>query len=222
MLYALICTDKPHSLQVRLDNRPAHIEFLKDMGDGLYIRYGVHRGFLGDFVIAATDRGICGLQFFGPEGPDDVLADMRRRFPGAEFRLAQDETRELCEAVFRPGRGDPSRPLRLWYKGTNFQIKVWQALLSIPLGRLVTYGDIARAIGQPSAARAVGSAVRCDHGHCGKAAQGVRHRLSPLSRYRPSRRGSGAVQTKIFMTSCVSSIAPWEPLWQGGSMAGAG
>lgn len=131
----------------------------KEMGAGLDIRYGVHRGFLGDFVIAATDRGICGLQFFGPEGPDDVLADMRRRFPGAEFRLAQDETRELCEAVFRPGRGDPSRPLRLWYKGTNFQIKVWQALLSIPLGRLVTYGDIARAIGQPSAARAVGSAV---------------------------------------------------------------
>ncbi|MGB0632636.1 MAG: methylated-DNA--[protein]-cysteine S-methyltransferase [Alphaproteobacteria bacterium] len=129
------------------------------MGDGLDIRYGVHRGFLGDFVVAATDRGICGLQFFGPERPDDVLADIKKRFPGAVFRLAQDETRDLCESVFRPGRGDPNRPLRLWYKGTNFQIKVWQALLSIPPGRLVTYGDIARAIGRPSASRAVGSAV---------------------------------------------------------------
>ena len=84
---------------------------------------------------------------------------MRKRFPGAAFREAQAETWDLCASVFRPGRGDPNRPLRLWYKGTNFQIKVWQALLSIPPGELVTYGDIARAIGQPTAARAVGSAV---------------------------------------------------------------
>ena len=131
----------------------------KDMGDGLDIRYGVHRGFLGEFVVAATDRGIYGLQFFGAEGPAGVLDDMRKRFPGAAFREAQAETWDLCASVFRPGRGDPNRPLRLWYKGTNFQIKVWQALLSIPPGELVTYGDIARAIGQPTAARAVGSAV---------------------------------------------------------------
>ena len=119
----------------------------KDMGDGLDMRYGVHRGFLGEFVVAATDRGICGLQFFGAEGPAGVLDDMRKRFPGAAFREAQAETWDLCASVFRPGRGDPNRPLRLWYKGTNFQIKVWQAMLSIPPGELVTYGDIARAIG---------------------------------------------------------------------------
>jgi O-6-methylguanine DNA methyltransferase len=61
--------------------------------------------------------------------------------------------------VFGPGRGDPKRPLRRWCKGTNFQIKVWQALLPIPPGQLVTYGDIARAIGQPTAARLVGTAI---------------------------------------------------------------
>ena len=131
----------------------------KDMGGGLDIRYGTHAGIFGDFVIAATDRGICALQFFGDEGSDAVLADIKKRFPGATFRNAQDETRSLCEAVFAPGRGDPGQPLRLWYRGTNFQIRVWQALLSIPPGQLVTYGDIARAIGQPTAARAVGTAV---------------------------------------------------------------
>lgn len=131
----------------------------KDMGAGLDIRYGIHPGLFGDFVIAATDRGICALQFFGDEGPASALADIEKRFPGATLRNAQEETRSLCESVFAPGRGDPDRPLRLWYKGTNFQIRVWQALLSIPPGELVTYGDIARAIGQPTAARAVGSAV---------------------------------------------------------------
>lgn len=131
----------------------------KEMGDGLDIRYGVHPGFLGEFVVAVTDRGICGLQFVGEDGADAALADIRRRLPGAHFRHAPEETWAHCETVFGPGRGDPNRPLRLWFKGTNFQIKVWQALLSIPPGQLVTYGDIARAIGQPTAARAVGSAV---------------------------------------------------------------
>ena len=134
----------------------------KAMGGGLDIRTGIHHGPFGDFVIAVTDRGICALQFFGPEtpgGPDAALADIGARFPGARIRAAQDETAALCEAVFGPGHGDTSRPLRLWFKGTNFQIRVWQALLSIPPGALVTYGDIARAIGAPTAARAVGTAV---------------------------------------------------------------
>lgn len=131
----------------------------KDMGDGLDIAYGIHPGFLGEFVVAVTDRGICGLQFVGDDGADAALADIQRCLPGARFRHAPDETWAHCETVFGPGRGDPNRPLRLWFKGTNFQIKVWQALLSIPPGELVTYGDIARAIGQPTAARAVGTAI---------------------------------------------------------------
>lgn len=131
----------------------------KEMGAGLDIRYGMHHGFLGDFVVAATDRGICGLQFYGPGGDSAALNAIRKRFPGASFREAQAETWAVCESVFGPARGDTQKPLRLWYKGTNFQIRVWQALLSIPPGALVTYGDIARAIGQPTAARAVGSAV---------------------------------------------------------------
>tara|TARA_E500000331_G_scaffold355938_1_gene412751 strand:- start:34 stop:762 length:729 start_codon:yes stop_codon:yes gene_type:complete len=149
---------------LRLHDPPVHFEGItprqfKDMGEGLEIRYGIHPGFLGEFVVAVTDRGVCGLQFIGEDGPHAALADIQRRLLGAHFRRAQDETWAHCETVFGPARGDPERPLRLWYKGTNFQIKVWQALLAIPPGQLVTYGDIARAIGQPTAVRAVGSAV---------------------------------------------------------------
>ncbi|MEX2455378.1 MAG: methylated-DNA--[protein]-cysteine S-methyltransferase [Rhodospirillaceae bacterium] len=131
----------------------------KAMGAGLAIRYGVHTGFLGPFAVAATDRGICALQFLGADGPEAALADIRRRFPGGRLVAAQDETRALCDGLFHAARGKPARPLRLWARGTNFQIRVWQALLSIPPGALVTYGDIARAIGAPGAARAVGNAV---------------------------------------------------------------
>ena len=129
------------------------------MGEGLDIRYGVHAGLFGNFVVAMTDRGICGLQFFGPEGPKAPLTRIRGDFPGARFKTAQDETGKLCESIIDPGHSDPDRTLRLWCKGTNFQIRVWAALLSVPPGALVTYGDIARRIDAPTAARAVGAAV---------------------------------------------------------------
>lgn len=131
----------------------------KAMGDGLVIRYGTHPGFLGPFVVGLTDRGICTLQFVGDGGEEAVLADIGRRYPGARLVRAQDETWAACAALFGPARGDTARPLRLWYRGTNFQMKVWRALLAIPQGELVTYGDIARAIGEPTSARAVGNAV---------------------------------------------------------------
>lgn len=131
----------------------------KAMGAGLAIRYGIHTGFLGPFAVAVTDRGICALQFLGEDGPEAALADIRRRFPGGRLVAGQDETRALCDGLIRPARGNPARPLRLWARGTNFQIRVWRALLSIPPGALVTYGDIARALGAPGAARAVGNAV---------------------------------------------------------------
>ena len=131
----------------------------KALGDGLVIRYGMHAGFLGAFVVGLTDRGICTLQFVGEDGEEAVLGDISRRYPGARLVRAQEETWAACAALFGPARGDTARPLRLWYRGTNFQMKVWRALLAIPQGELVTYGDIARAIGEPTSARAVGNAV---------------------------------------------------------------
>jgi AraC family transcriptional regulator of adaptative response/methylated-DNA-[protein]-cysteine methyltransferase len=134
-------------------------------GQGLTIRYGFHATPFGDCLLATTERGICGLTFVGDE---DELSSLQARWPSA--RLVEDfrGTAEMAQRIFAPGflasrQEDlsPSNgaPLRLLLAGTNFQIKVWDALLRIPPGSVCTYEDIALRIGQPSAARAVGGAV---------------------------------------------------------------
>ena len=127
--------------------------------DGLTISYGVHAGPFGDFAVGATDRGICSLEFLDSGGPEAALAAMSKRFPGAELKHMPQRTEPLCRALFDGPDADSSRPPQLWCRGTNFQIRVWAALLSVPPGALVTYRDLAAAIGAPSAARAVGNAV---------------------------------------------------------------
>ncbi len=131
----------------------------KAMGSGLEIRYGVHTGLFGDYLAASTDRGLCALRFLGDGGKEAAVAELRHEFPGARLLREEDETIELCarHLAAKPLTG-PGQ-LRLFCKGTNFQIRVWAALLSMPTGALATYGDIARAVGAPKAARAVGSAV---------------------------------------------------------------
>lgn len=135
----------------------------KAMGEGLDIRHGVHDGPFGKFLLAVTDRGICGLEFVGefggPSGEEAALADLRARWPGARLRRDREETGAWCGALFGPRAPGDAPPLTLWLKGTNFQVKVWQALLRIPPGALTTYGAVARSIGAPTSARAVGNAV---------------------------------------------------------------
>ena len=126
-------------------------------GEGLEILWGAHEGPFGDFVVAATGRGICGLEFFDGEGPGPALARVSGRFPAARLRRAPDRTAGLCGPMFDDA--GPRRPLRVWCRGTNFQIRVWSALLALPPGALATYGTVADAVGAPSAARAVGNAV---------------------------------------------------------------
>jgi len=142
----------------------------KALGRDLEIRWGVHQGPLGRALIATTPRGICWFGFV-VEGDEDGQIDA---FHGewAEARLVHDPeaTRPLAERVFAgltadggaatdtPAAGE-SPPLRLVLKGTNFRVKVWEALLRIPPGGLATYKDIATAIGAPKASRAVGAAV---------------------------------------------------------------
>lgn len=141
----------------------------KSGGQGLEVRWGVHPTPFGDAMIAATDRGVCQL-YFGD--PDEALGELERRFPDAEVVRAQDATRELTERVFHRIRGGQSASsvlsvssnghqggLALHLRGTNFQLRVWRALLSVPEGEAVTYGGIAKALGQPGASRAVGRAV---------------------------------------------------------------
>jgi AraC family transcriptional regulator of adaptative response/methylated-DNA-[protein]-cysteine methyltransferase len=128
----------------------------KRLGEGLEIVYGVHDSPFGRCLIGATSRGVCWLGFVlddGDEGARDALA---RRWPGARLRRDDAATAALAARVFAGDAGD--RPA-LHLRGTNFQLRVWEALLRIPPGSAVAYGDVARAIGAPESARAVGAAV---------------------------------------------------------------
>lgn len=131
----------------------------KALGDDLTIRYGVHYGVFGEYLVAATERGICGMSFVLEDGPDTALHRLAARWPKADLIPDAEFTATLCGNVLAEERNSPSQPIRLWCRGTNFQIKVWQALLCIPPGQVASYSDIARHIGAPKAVRAVGSAI---------------------------------------------------------------
>jgi AraC family transcriptional regulator of adaptative response/methylated-DNA-[protein]-cysteine methyltransferase len=87
-----------------------------------------------------------------------ALEALREQWPGARLQPDADGTRAIAGRIFSR-RPDAGRPLHLWVRGTNFQVKVWEALLRIPAGALASYGDVAAALGAPQASRAVGSAV---------------------------------------------------------------
>lgn len=129
---------------------------------GLEIRFGFHDSGLGRVLMATTPRGVCWLSFVSGDdayGEAENLRQMRAEWPGA--RLIEDPaaTRPALAALLGLEEGDAQRPLTVHVKGTNFQIRVWQALLAIPQGGVATYEDVARAIGRPTAMRAVGNAV---------------------------------------------------------------
>jgi AraC family transcriptional regulator of adaptative response/methylated-DNA-[protein]-cysteine methyltransferase len=132
----------------------------KTQAAGIEISWGVHASRFGDVLVAATDRGICGLGFVEPGGEGAALDDLRGRWPLALLRRDKSGTRCHAKRLFEPPGATPGgAPLKLWVKGTNFQIKVWEALLAVPHGGLASYGGLARAIGRPGAARAVASAL---------------------------------------------------------------
>lgn len=128
----------------------------KAMGGGLVVRFGVHDTPLGPMLLGATERGICWLAFV--DGNEEaVVRAFEEEWRGATLIPDQASTAGLAAMASTLDPEAGRLPLHL--KGTNFQIKVWEALLRIPFGQLVTYQDIARAIGQPKAIRAVGRAV---------------------------------------------------------------
>jgi AraC family transcriptional regulator of adaptative response/methylated-DNA-[protein]-cysteine methyltransferase len=126
-------------------------------GAGLAIRYGVHESPFGPALLALTARGVCGLRFV--EGARDGATWLRREWPGADLRHDEAGTAPVVGQIFQPLAAGTGRPLALVVKGSNFQIKVWRALLELPLGSLTSYGQIAARIGAPGSARAVGGAV---------------------------------------------------------------
>ena len=128
-------------------------------GAGLEIRYGFHPTPFGECLIATTSRGICHLAFTHPVTRPEALARLAHDWPAATLRADQAGTRALAAQAFPPPGSAPVSGLALHVKGTNFQLKVWRALLEIPSGSVTTYGDLARSIGDAKASRAVGTAV---------------------------------------------------------------
>lgn len=126
-------------------------------GAGLEIRYGFHPSPFGDCLLAATPRGICALRFVGSTGRAAELQALRGEWPNARWIHEPQITGALAGHAFLGVAG--SGALRLQLRGTNFQIKVWEALLAVPVGSVTSYAALARAIGHPRSARAVGSAV---------------------------------------------------------------
>jgi AraC family transcriptional regulator, regulatory protein of adaptative response / methylated-DNA-[protein]-cysteine methyltransferase len=128
----------------------------KNRGAGLLIRYGFHPTPFGECALLSTERGICGLTFVREER-SRTIARLRKGWEEATFVEDERVTGSLASRIF--GAGSDGRPLHLYVRGTNFQIKVWEALLKIPSGAVVTYEDVADSIGLPGGSRAVGNAV---------------------------------------------------------------
>ncbi|MBW8299134.1 MAG: bifunctional helix-turn-helix domain-containing protein/methylated-DNA--[protein]-cysteine S-methyltransferase [Hydrogenophaga sp.] len=131
----------------------------KARGAGLTIRYGFHPSPFGLALVMVTERGLAGLAFADPGGEAACFDDMAERWPQANYVADQAATAPYASRIFDPEKWSGEQPLRVVLIGTDFQVRVWESLLEIPLGKAVTYSDIAARIGQPTANRAVGAAV---------------------------------------------------------------
>jgi AraC family transcriptional regulator of adaptative response/methylated-DNA-[protein]-cysteine methyltransferase len=133
----------------------------KARGAGIDFVYGFDESPFGRALVVATDRGLAGIGFSegGEAGDAIAFQDMLRRWPMARFTRDDARIAQLSGRVFRPSEWVEDRPLQIILIGTDFEIRVWQALLAIPVGRAATYSTVAGAIGVPRAARAVGAAV---------------------------------------------------------------
>jgi AraC family transcriptional regulator, regulatory protein of adaptative response / methylated-DNA-[protein]-cysteine methyltransferase len=131
----------------------------KSGGAGVTMSFGFHPSPFGEAILVATERGLAGLGFVDDGDRKAALADMRRRWPKAEYAEDAAATAPLAHRIFDPLSWHSEQPLRVVLIGTDFEVRVWQTLLRIPLGRATTYSEIASRVGKPSAARAVGAAV---------------------------------------------------------------
>ncbi|WP_050424074.1 methylated-DNA--[protein]-cysteine S-methyltransferase [Bradyrhizobium tropiciagri] len=131
----------------------------KTGGGGMTLRYGFHASPFGTAIVIATDRGLAGLAFADPGDEQTAFADMKRRWPNATYVEDTDGTTALAQRVFDTRLWRADQPLRVVLIGTDFEVRVWETLLKIPMGRAVSYSDIACNINSPKASRAVGAAV---------------------------------------------------------------
>ena len=126
--------------------------------DDLTLRYGFHPSPFGETIVVVSTRGVAGLGFVDGDRPT-ALSDMTRRWPRARFIEDSATAAPFAARIFDPALWRPDAPLRVVMIGTDFEVRVWETLLKVPLGSATTYSDVARQIGRPNAARAVGAAV---------------------------------------------------------------
>ena len=135
----------------------------KRQGEGLTIFYGIHETNFGFSFIATTSRGILELTFLPDNQMIDELIRLKNEFFKADFEENQEVTAAFINQIFSQENHQNKKPINLLLRGTNFQIKVWEALLKIPSGRVACYEDIANLIEKPTAQRAVGTAIGSNH-----------------------------------------------------------
>jgi AraC family transcriptional regulator of adaptative response/methylated-DNA-[protein]-cysteine methyltransferase len=131
----------------------------KSGGEGLTVFFGFHPSPFGKALVMATARGLAGLAFADPGEEEGALADMQRRWPKASYVADAARTAPIAQRIFDPSQWRPEQPLRVILIGTDWEVRVWEALLKIPMGRVATYSGIAGKVCTPAAARAVGAAV---------------------------------------------------------------
>jgi AraC family transcriptional regulator of adaptative response/methylated-DNA-[protein]-cysteine methyltransferase len=131
----------------------------KTRGEGLTIRYGYHISPFGVALVMVTDRGLAGLSFNDPGDEREAFADMSGRWPNATYVEDMAATAPYAARIFDPAHWRSDQPLKVVLIGTDFQVRVWQALLRIPMGKACSYSSIAAGIGAPAASRAVGAAI---------------------------------------------------------------
>lgn len=133
---------------------------VKSGGAGIQIDFGFTETPFGIALIAETKRGICHLSFVDGRNRTDARDLLESQWPNATLHRNDMRASELSDQIFtRDPKSNSDRVLRAYVRGTEFQLRVWRALLRVPVGNLTTYGRLAEAIGQSTAARAVGSAV---------------------------------------------------------------
>lgn len=131
----------------------------KARGEGTVMRWGFHPSPFGQALIIVTERGLAGLAFADAGAEEAVLADMKARWPRATYLEDTGVTGPFVSRIFDPATWRSDQPLRITMIGSDFELRVWDTLLKLPLGKATTYSDIANHIGRPGAARAVGAAV---------------------------------------------------------------
>ncbi len=128
-------------------------------GEGLTISYGFHPTPFGEILLGSTQRGICNLSFVPLGSRPQAFDALCSAWPKALLLENPEVTQPLVAPIFRFSDHRPDHPLHVYMSGSNFQLKVWEALLRIPSGSVVSYRDIASYLGNPGASRAVGNAL---------------------------------------------------------------